>query len=76
MPISRFPGTSPVAGIPLAVYLQGTQSLATIYEDSLLTPLANPFTVDAVTGEYVFYADDAIAYDLTLSTGAVPPIGA
>lgn len=73
MAIVRYSGTSPVAGATLAVYLENTQDPATIYANALLTPLANPFTVDAVTGAYVFYADDAVNYDLVLSADN-PPI--
>lgn len=74
MPIVRYEGISPVAGIPLTVYLQGTQQPATIYADPLLTPLSNPFNVDGVTGDYVFYADDQVAYDLQLGVGTGTPI--
>lgn len=74
MSIARFVGTASVAGTPLAVYLTGTQAPADIYADDLLTPLANPFVVDAVTGAYVFYADDAVSYDITQDTGAGEPL--
>ena len=76
MALVRYAGTSPVAGIPLAVFNEGTQVATTIYADNLTppTPQANPLTVDAVTGAYAFYAEEGTALDLTLSTGGDPPI--
>jgi hypothetical protein len=67
MAIVRYDGASPEGGISLSVFLYGTQVPATIYADALLTPLANPFTVDAVTGAYVFYADDNVQYTLVMA---------
>lgn len=54
----------------ITVYLAGTTTLATIYQDEALTPLANPFTADA-DGYWSFYAADG-TYDVRFS-GTVSP---
>lgn len=72
MAISRFEAATPVLASLVTVYLTGTQIAAAIYADALLTPLGNPFTSDALSGLYVFYADDADAYDILLGTTGVP----
>src|SRR5215467_15614751 len=55
------------AGCTVTVYVSGTLTLATIYSDNILTPLANPFTADS-TGYWDFYAANG-RYDVSL-TGA------
>lgn len=59
---------------PLAtinVYLTGTVTLATIYSDNNLTPLANPFTANA-NGTWAFYAPNG-GYDVTFSGAGISP---
>lgn len=49
----------------VAVYVSGTVTLATIYENDQLVPLSNPFTADD-TGYWFFYAANG-RYDVQLS---------
>lgn len=57
----------------VTVYLQGTLTLASIFTDRTgLTPKANPFTADPITGYYFFYADTNARYDVQIS-GGIPP---
>jgi len=61
------------ASYPLAtvtVYLTGTTTLASIYSDNGVTPLANPFTASAV-GFWFFYAANG-RYDVKFSGGGLP----
>lgn len=74
MAIVRYNGVAPVVASLVTVNLAGTQVAATIYADSLLTPLGNPFTADALTGLYAFWADDTLApYDVVVGMPATPP---
>ena len=58
------------------VFLTGTTTHATIYADSVGTPLSNPFTADALSaaapGKWLFFAATGQGYDVTLS-GGIPP---
>lgn len=71
---NRFQNVIPSATI--AVYITGTTNLATIYKDSVSTPLSNPFTADTITsltpGHWLFYAADAVGYDVVGSAGIAP----
>lgn len=60
-----------VAGATVTVYLAGTLTLASIYSDNGVTPKANPFTADASTGYWDFYAAND-RYDVRFS-GTVSP---
>lgn len=74
MAIVRFTGSTVVGAGEVTVYLSGTLTPATVYSDALLTPLGNPFTADVLTGAFVFYADDALAYEVqeAVAAGATP----
>lgn len=73
MALDLYSGSAPVAGSSVTVYLDGTLTLADLYEDlDGLVPLANPFTADAVTGSYRFVAE-VLAYDVVLGVPADPP---
>ena len=60
----------------VTVYLTGTTTKATIFADSLGTPLANPFTGAVVgstaPGQWLFYAATGVGYDVTMSGGIAP----
>lgn len=58
-----------VTGATVTVYLNGTLTLAQIFADNLATPLSNPFTADAVTGLWQFYAANG-RYDVQLAGGS------
>lgn len=70
-------GVSPVASATISVFVVGTLTFATIYADDLTppTPLANPFTADAETGQFLFYANQA-SYDIQVRVPNDPPIEA
>lgn len=54
-------------GTTITVYESGTLTPAALYEDvDGVTPQANPFTSDAVTGRYSFCAQNGL-YDIVLS---------
>jgi len=57
------------ASATVTVYVSGTLTLATIYSDNSLTPLANPFTADS-TGYWDFYAANG-RYDVSLTGGGI-----
>ena len=57
---SAFPSCS------VKVYLHNTTTLATLYSDSINTPLANPFTA-GVNAIYGFYASTSNHYDIVMS---------
>lgn len=59
-------------GCTVTVYNPGTAVLATIYSDSGGTPKANPFTADASTGAWFFYALVG-EYDIQFSGGGISP---
>src|SRR5271170_2609570 len=52
----------------VAVFLTGTVTLATIYSDNGVTPLANPFTANA-NASWLFYSASGVGVDVTLSGG-------
>jgi hypothetical protein len=56
----------------VTVYLTGTTTKATIFADSIGTPLANPFTA-GTKAQWLFWAATGVGYDVTLS-GGVPPL--
>jgi len=57
-------------GCTVTVYNTGTTNLATIYADSISTPLANPFTANGTTGSWIFFAANG-GYDVVLSGGGL-----
>lgn len=60
-------------GATVRVLDLGTDDLVVIYDDNLSppTPKGNPFTSDALTGFFYFYAADG-RYDVRLSGGGIP----
>ena len=60
-----------VPSCTITVYLTGTPTLATIYSDSISTPLSNPFTASS-TGQFLIFAAVNQGYDVTLSGGIAP----
>jgi len=55
---------APLPGATITVFNAGTAVKPLIYEDAAAaTPLANPFTSDAVTGVFAFYANNGL-YDV------------
>ena len=65
-----------VPSCTVTVYLHGTQTLATIYADSINTTLGNPFTANALgsvaPGSWLFFAAIATQYDVVTSGGIAP----
>ena len=57
-------------GCLVTVYNAGTVVAATIYSDAAGTAQANPFTANATTGAYNFYADGG-RYDIRFSGGGI-----
>ncbi len=53
----------------VSVFNAGTATLSTIYSDNIGTPLANPFTADASTGYWRFYAAGRV--DIQFSGGGI-----
>lgn len=47
---------APAGGATVRVKIQGTDTDATLYSDNGVTPRANPFTADATTGIFGYYA--------------------
>jgi hypothetical protein len=66
-----------VPACTVTVYLTGTQNKATIFADSVSTPLANPFTANATSavnpGGWIFFAADGQGYDVVMSGGGGNP---
>jgi len=58
-------------GCTVDVFISGTNTHASIYSDSGLTPLANPFTADVLNGNFGFYAA-AGCYDVVTSGAGMP----
>ena len=60
----------------ITVYQTGTTTKATIYSNSISTPLANPFTAAALgstaPGQWLFYAATGVGYDVVMSGGIAP----
>lgn len=54
----------------ITVYVSGTVTLASIYSDNGVTPLANPFTANA-DGTWTFFADNG-TYDVVKSGAGIP----
>lgn len=52
----------------VTVFITGTQNPASIFSDTLSTPLSNPFTAN-VDGSFKFYASTSNCYDITISGG-------
>lgn len=73
MSIVRYNGATPVAASLVTVYFTGTQNPATLYADDLLTPLGNPFTSDAVTGLFSYWADNGSVYDELIGAPTAVP---
>ena len=61
-----------VASPTVTVYVSGTTTIASIFDDNGVTPKANPFTGPS-TGLIFFYAADGL-YDVLL-TGGTPALG-
>lgn len=59
-------------GCTVAVFDTGTTNLSTIYSDTSGSAKANPFTADATTGAWFFYANDGI-YDVRTSGSGISP---
>ena len=59
-------------GATITVYAAGTTTISTIYSDNLATPTAqaNPFTANATTGAWFFYANNG-RYDIRFSNGGI-----
>lgn len=62
---------APAPSASVTVYDTGTLNLSTIYADNLLTPKANPFTADATSGYWFFYAASTGRYDIQFSGGGI-----
>lgn len=60
-------------GCTVTVYYTGTTTIAPIFSDNGLTPLANPFTANTTTGAFLFYAANG-RYDVNLSGGTPTPL--
>lgn len=59
-----------IQGMSVSVFLQGTQTLATIYSDNGVTTKPNPTTTDAL-GTFFFYAANG-RYDLQFAKTGLP----
>jgi len=57
-------------GCTVSVFNAGTATLSTIYSDNIGTPLANPFTADATTGKWQFWAQNS-RYDIQFSGAGI-----
>lgn len=57
---------APAPGATVTVRDAGTANISTIYSDNISTPKANPFTADATTAYWFFYAANG-RYDITIS---------
>lgn len=60
----------------ITVYLTGTLTKATLFQDAVGTPLTNPFKAKIIgttgAGQWLFYADDSFGYDIVASGGDAP----
>ena len=65
-----------LASCSVSVFLHSTITFATIYSDSINTPLSNPFTANS-DGSFGFYADISQHYDVQISgtVTCVPNVG-
>lgn len=55
---------APLSGVQVAIYLSGTQTLATVYSDDGVTAKSNPFTNDA-NGQVYFWAAGNLRVDFS-----------
>jgi hypothetical protein len=66
-----------VPACTVTVYFTGTQNKATIFADSISTPLSNPFTANVAgslnPGGWLFWATEGQGYDVVLSGGGGNP---
>jgi hypothetical protein len=62
---------APAFSCSVTVYDTGTLNLATIFADNLSTPKANPFTADASSAYWFFYAASTGRYDVQFSGGGI-----
>jgi hypothetical protein len=73
------PTTTPAVGsfpsCTVTAYLTGTTTLATLYQNSTLTPLTNPFTANT-DGSWLLFASNTINYDIVMSGGTPFPLPA
>jgi len=53
-------------GCTVSVFDAGSTNLSTIFSDGVGTPKANPFTADATTGYWAFYANNG-SYDVSIT---------
>ena len=60
---------APAGGASVRVKIQGTDTDAALYSDNGVTPKANPFTADATTGIFGWYAADG-RYSQTVTPAA------
>jgi hypothetical protein len=58
-------------GCMVSVFIAGTDTLASIYDDETGAPKANPFRSDAQTAAWAFYADNG-RYDIRFSGAGLP----
>jgi len=65
---NKFMGSYP--GCTVDVYAAGTLTHILLYADNSGTPKANPFTADATSGYWFWYADNG-RYDVKLSGGGI-----
>jgi len=56
-------------GCTVTVFLAGTTTAATIYSDMAGTSKSNPFTSDATTAYWDFYAESTARYDVKFEWG-------
>lgn len=70
--MEKYLGLAPCAGATISVYNHGTLDLVDLFQDAVGTVVqANPFTADARTGLYRFYAPLG-DYDIQIRTANIP----
>lgn len=62
---------APAPSATITVRNAGTLVISTIFSDNGVTPLANPFTSDATTAYWRFYAASSLNYDVTISGAGI-----
>lgn len=76
--VSGLKSTNTLQGIipkcTVSVYFTGTTTLAPIYSSIGGTTLANPFTANQLSGQWLFYALASANYDIVLSGGTPPNV--
>lgn len=74
--VSGLASTNKLQGViskcSVQVYLTGTTTPATLFSNASGTPLGNPFTANATTGQWLFYASTSSLYDVVLTGGTAP----